>query len=256
MPQLQDPNFQRSVVLLVEHNAEGTFGLVLNRPSDLTALDICSSLELDWKGSPEKRIHWGGPVQVNTGWVVFGDDVALELPSEVVNQVVPGLCFAGSLGVLQAVAEAPPQDLRLFLGYAGWGPGQLEGELAAGAWLLAPCSPDVVFAVDSDAMWDFVVRGLGVDPATLISTSADSPDLPVVVAERFPGGRDGWKRASSSFYASVSSGDWERSPLPGGAGLRQTVVTCVEGDMGSVLWAESTHVADDRLPHAKATRPS
>jgi len=171
MPQLQDPNFKRAVVQLIEHDEQGTFGLVLNREVDLTAADLCQSLEFDWNGDPSACIRWGGPVQCNTGWVLFGDDVALEVGDEPVQQVLPGLTFAGSLSVLQAVAEQPPEDVRLFLGYAGWGPGQLESEIAAGAWLSAPPSTEVVFGVDPDMMWEHVLRGLGVDPVTLVSTS-------------------------------------------------------------------------------------
>lgn len=171
MPQLQDPNFKRTVVQLIEHDEQGTFGLVLNREVDLTAGDLCESLDIDWNGSYDARIRWGGPVQSHTGWVLFGDDVALEMDGDAVQHVLPGMSFAGSMSVLQAVAEQPPTDVRLFLGYAGWGPGQLEEEIAAGAWLFAPPSPDVVFGVDPDLMWDHVVRGLGIDPVTLVSTS-------------------------------------------------------------------------------------
>ena len=171
MPQLQDPNFKRTVVQLIEHDEEGTFGLVLNREVDLTADALCESLDLDWNGDPAARIRWGGPVQANTGWVLYADDLALETGGEPVQEVVPGMCFAGSLSILQAVAEQPPEDVRLFLGYAGWGPGQLETEIASGAWLFAPPSAEVVFGVDPDSMWDTVVRGLGIDPATLVSTS-------------------------------------------------------------------------------------
>ena len=171
MPQLQDPNFKRAVVQLIEHDAQGTFGLVLNREVDLTAGDLCESLDLAWHGDPRTRIHWGGPVQGNTGWVLFGDDLALSVHDEPVQEVLPGVSFAGSLAVLQAVAEQPPSDVRLFLGYAGWGPGQLETEIASGAWLCAPGSAHVAFGVDPDAMWDHVIRALGIDPVTLIPTS-------------------------------------------------------------------------------------
>ena len=171
MPQLQDPNFRRAVVLLVEHDDEGTFGLVLNRQVDLSAENLCASLDVEWQGAPETPIHWGGPVQPTTGWVVFGETLTGAGDAEDVSQLGPGICFAGSLDVLRAVAEAPPSDVRLFLGYAGWGPGQLEGELSAGAWLNAPLSSDTVFGVDPDQMWEHVVRGLGIDPATLVSTS-------------------------------------------------------------------------------------
>lgn len=171
MPQLQDPHFKRAVVQLIDHDERGTFGLVLNREADLTAGALCQSLELPWNGDPSARIHWGGPVQANTGWVLFADDVAFSVGGDDAQQVVPGLSFAGSLSVLQAVAVQPPPDVRLFLGYAGWGPGQLESEIAAGAWLFAPPSVEAVFGVDPDRMWDHVVRGLGIDPATLVSTA-------------------------------------------------------------------------------------
>ena len=171
MPQLPDPNFKRAVVQLIDHDDRGTFGLVLNREADLTAGALCESLELPWNGDPDARIHWGGPVQVNTGWVLFAEDIASPLGEGEAQQVVPGMSFAGSLSVLQAVAEAPPADVRLFLGYAGWGPGQLENEIASGAWLFAPPSVEAVFGVEPERMWDYVVRGLGVDPATLVSTA-------------------------------------------------------------------------------------
>ncbi|MCA9511771.1 MAG: YqgE/AlgH family protein [Myxococcota bacterium] len=171
MPQLQDPNFRRAVVQLIDHGDQGSFGLVLNREVDLTASDLCESLELDWQGEADVRVRWGGPVQGNTGWVLFGDDVGLDVSSQVAQRVIPGISFAGSLAVLEEVAQRPPDDVCLFLGYAGWGPGQLESEIAAGAWLLAPASADVVFAVEPEAMWSHVVRSLGIDPATLVPTS-------------------------------------------------------------------------------------
>ena len=78
--------------------------------------------------------------------------------------------FAGSLNVLRPIAEAPPGHVRLLLGYAGWGPGQLEHEMVEGVWLTAPSSREAIFDVSPDAMWEYVVRSLGIDPATLIQT--------------------------------------------------------------------------------------
>ena len=108
-------------------------------------------------------------MQPNTGWVLFGEGSAAD-PGDDAHVVSQGLRFAGSLDTLRCVAESPPSRLRLYLGYAGWGPGQLEEELAQGAWLLAPVSSDLVFGVDEQEMWEHVVRSLGVDPVTLIST--------------------------------------------------------------------------------------
>ena len=170
MPQLQDPNFKRTVALLVDHDAEGTFGLVLNRPVDLTARHLCENLDVEWRGDPSAQAHWGGPVQPDTGWVLCAEGLGIRPDDEGVKEIIPGLFFAGSLDVLRAVAVTPPPDVRLFLGYAGWGPGQLEEEMAQGAWLVAPVSADVVFNVSPESMWDHVVRSLGVEPATLIPT--------------------------------------------------------------------------------------
>jgi putative transcriptional regulator len=168
MPQLLDPNFRRSVVLLLHHDSDFTFGLVLNRPSEIAAESLCASLGIDWKGAPEVLVDWGGPVQPNTGWVLLGDDAGAAL--EDATDVTDDLRFAGSLDSLRKLAASPPCRMRLFLGYAGWGAGQLEAELAQGAWLVAPLSNRAVFEVDADDLWERVLRDLGIDPATLVAT--------------------------------------------------------------------------------------
>jgi len=169
MPQLRDPNFRRTVVLLVHHDDEGTFGVVLNRPTEITAVGLCASLEVDWRGAPETNIGWGGPVQPQTGWLLFGDDLAIGAGDEI-KHVIEGVHFAGSFDVLRRVAQSPPEDLRMLLGYAGWGPGQLESELAEGAWLVVPASAEVVFDVEASVMWEHVLRSLGIEPSTLVAS--------------------------------------------------------------------------------------
>jgi len=171
MPQLLDPNFRRAVVLLVHHDSNGTFGLVLNRATDITAPALCETLEIDWRGDPGWGVDWGGPVQPETGWLLFDPaDVPSEGSDEGVQPIEAGLSLAGSIDTLRRLANDPPRKARVLLGYAGWGPGQLEGELTQGAWITAPVSQKVVFDVEADEMWEHVVRGLGIDPATLIST--------------------------------------------------------------------------------------
>jgi putative transcriptional regulator len=169
MPHLLDPNFARSVVLMVHHDETGAFGVVLNRPTELSAPNLCATLDIEWHGDPEHAVAWGGPVQPQTGWVLFEDRDG-RVPSEQVKEIGAGVCFAGSIEVLRQVATDPPERLRLLLGYAGWGPGQLESELAEGAWLIAPVSGKVVFDVDAGGMWEHVVRSLGIEPATLVPT--------------------------------------------------------------------------------------
>lgn len=168
MPDLADPNFRRTVVLLVHHDEDGTVGLVLNRSADVRAEDLCETLGVSWRGERERGVHWGGPVQPETGWVVAGDEALGGVVGA--TSVEAGIHFAGSLEALRVVAAQPPMRLRIFLGYAGWGPGQLEAELIQGAWVLAPLSNAAVFDVPADELWDHAWRLLGIDPATVVST--------------------------------------------------------------------------------------
>ena len=172
MPQLLDPNFERAVVLMLHHDSESSFGLVVNRESDLLADDLVSSLDLEWGGDSDAHVWWGGPVEPTSGWMLFGDDVRqADLPPDHVTTISSGLRFTASLDVFGQLAPRPPDQLRLLLGYAGWGAGQLESEIAQGAWLSAPAAPRSIFDVEGDAMWDQVVRDLGIDPGSLVSTS-------------------------------------------------------------------------------------
>lgn len=171
MPQLLDPNFKRGVVLLLAHDDEGSFGLVLNRELDLSANRLCDSLDVQWCGDPRVSAHWGGPVEPSSGWVLFAEDPVLESRPGEHSEVAEGLHFGDSLEVLKSVAEEPPPDARIYLGYAGWGPGQLEGELAQGAWLVAPLERTLVFEVPAERMWETVLRGMGIDPGSLIPTT-------------------------------------------------------------------------------------
>jgi putative transcriptional regulator len=98
--------------------------------------------------------------------VLFEGD---EAPDDDSRPVGPDLRFAGSLDVLRRMATEPPEHLRVLLGYAGWGPGQLEEELSQGAWLIAPVEREALFDVEAEAMWAHVVRSLGIEPATLVS---------------------------------------------------------------------------------------
>jgi len=171
MPQLADPNFRRAVVLVVHHDEASTFGLVLNRDMALSVRELCESLEFPWNGQAAGEVGWGGPVEPNTGWLLYQDDLDTDIDEEQVSRLTGELCFAGSMHVFRQLAERPPHDLRIFLGYAGWGAGQLEAELAQGAWVVAPNSPEVIFDVPVDEMWEHVLREMKIDPATLISTT-------------------------------------------------------------------------------------
>ena len=163
-----DPNFRRSVVLMLEHDADqGALGLVVNRTTDYPMSELCRQLDLDWQGRPDERVDWGGPVQQETGWIVFGGGLP-ELPD--LEVLTSGLSWGRSQEALRRYAEDPSQQARVFLGYAGWGAGQLEQEIAEGAWLVVPLKPELVFAESLGDLWDDAVRSLGIDPATLVSS--------------------------------------------------------------------------------------
>ena len=171
MPQMMDPNFRRAVILVVHHDETSTFGLVLNREVELSVRELCDDLEFSWKGGGSAEVAWGGPVESNTGWLLYQGDLDTDVEEELISRVEGELCFAHSIDALRQLAARPPKDLRIFLGYAGWGEGQLEAELAQGAWVIAPLSPDVIFDVPAQEMWDHVLAELKIDPATLIATA-------------------------------------------------------------------------------------
>jgi putative transcriptional regulator len=168
MPQLGDPNFRRCVVQLIHHDETGTFGLVINRGSGVSTGDLCEQLDIDWGGDPDLEVGTGGPVQPETGWVLYGDGAPEDIAGA--QTVGPGLHFVGSLDALRQLGEEPPDQVRLFLGYAGWAPGQLEMELTQGSWLAVPSRPDFVFDGREEEVWQRVLGALGIDPASLVPT--------------------------------------------------------------------------------------
>ena len=165
MPQLADPNFHRAVVLLLEHDDDGTFGLVINRPTDLAMSALCETLEIPWGGGSDPVVQWGGPVRPEHGWVLLGEGGIDHLDISVIRE---GIRFSRSPEVLGELALHPPPHMRVFLGYAGWGPGQLQKEMIQGSWLVAPAEPHVVFESAAETMWHEVMHSLGIDPATLV----------------------------------------------------------------------------------------
>jgi putative transcriptional regulator len=168
-----DPNFRRTVVLMLEHEEDqGAVGLVLNRSTDFPLQQLCESLELPWRGAEDARVDWGGPVQEDSGWVLLGDEAASGLTD--VEPLLPGVHWSRSQDALRRVGERPSLRARVFLGYAGWGAGQLEREIAEGSWLVVPATAALVFEPDLGRMWEAAVRSLGIDPAMLVSSQGVS----------------------------------------------------------------------------------
>lgn len=177
MPQLLDPSFSRAVVLMIEHNDDGSFGLIVNRPSDMAVSQLLDVLDISWQGDPDAVVWAGGPVMPTSGWVlheptaITGDattDLHEGLESSRTILVAPGLALSTAPAALRELASSPPARTRFLLGYAGWGAGQLASEVSRGAWLHADADPAIVFAADADDMWESAIRSLGVDPENVV----------------------------------------------------------------------------------------
>jgi len=179
MPSLTDPNFEKSVLLLAEHNNKGAMGFVINRPSTYSLRDLVEIENID---IPHAIPAWyGGPVGTNSGLILhnqsdFSGDVEL----------ADGITFSSSPLALRSMVEctkeclaelnkprneasacANPLSFRFIVGYAGWAPGQLEEELRLGAWIQIPASHTLLFEVSWKEMWNTAVNSIGVDPISL-----------------------------------------------------------------------------------------
>jgi putative transcriptional regulator len=163
MPQLQDPNFAQTVLLLCDFVPEGAFGLVLNRPTDMPASTMVR-LEPEVRNGNNLPLCIGGPVEPGRGWILVGSAP----PDEEYRTIVDGLYLSTSPALLRRVLETRPRPrARVLAGYAGWGPGQLDAELAQSAWLMADLDLDLVFDIDPSVMWETTIRRLGADPSAL-----------------------------------------------------------------------------------------
>src|SRR3954464_13004576 len=173
MPQLMDPNFSRTVVLLCKHSEEAAFGLIVNRPLVTTGRRTVHpaglTATLDPPVSPDRELQiWvGGPVEPHRSWVLVGEepDEEEELRG---MKIAAGLYLSTSPDLLRRLLEpSPPPLTRLLVGYSGWGPGQLEAELEASAWLMSDIDRDLIFSTPADRLWETAIRRLGADPAAL-----------------------------------------------------------------------------------------
>jgi len=163
MPQMCDPNFARTVVLLCKHNGDGAFGLVVNRPLATTGRVIVNT-EPPLETERELEVWVGGPVEPQTSWMLVGGQDELGDGGEICD----GLYLSTSPERLSRLLEPnPPPRTRLILGYSGWGPGQLEAELQHSAWLLSDVSAELIFSTPPERMWETAIRRLGADPAAL-----------------------------------------------------------------------------------------
>ena len=170
MPALDDPNFAQTVTFVCEHNEDGAMGIVINRPTDLTLGELFDHLEIEPQDPKvaAQNVFLGGPVQRERGFVLHHPEGAWDSSLRISEQI----SITTSKDILAAIAraEGPPQYL-IALGYAGWGPGQLEAEMGENSWLSGPADPAVLFERESAQRWRAAAALLGVDLALLSPVS-------------------------------------------------------------------------------------
>jgi putative transcriptional regulator len=162
MPGMGDPRFEHAVVFMCDHSSEGAMGLMVNKPSaDLDMPTLLSQLQIDPAADLSRvRIHFGGPVEVGRGFVLHSADYSAASTTLSVREDVQ---MTATLDVLEDIAAGRgPERWLLMLGYAGWGPGQLEEELAQNAWLVCEGAPRLIFDLPDSAKWEAALESLGV----------------------------------------------------------------------------------------------
>ncbi len=168
MPQMADPNFAQTVVLLCDYTDKGAFGLVVNRQMDEPAWTMIKT-DPPVRVDPELRLWLGGPVEPQRTWVLMSE---AQGPDDEQREVCPGVLLSASKELTLQVLQAPPTPrARVMIGYAGWGPGQLDKEIAASGWLTLDVDPALIFGVEPEQMWEAAIRRLGADPAALQTSS-------------------------------------------------------------------------------------
>ncbi|MGD9393311.1 MAG: YqgE/AlgH family protein [Chromatiales bacterium] len=166
MPGLQDPNFEKSVTYICEHSEDGAMGIVINNPLSIPVSEILEQLDIDEKASgiPDNPIYLGGPVNGERGFVLHDNDTEWDSTLRVKN----GISVTTSRDILVSIASGTgPERSLIALGYAGWGSGQLEQELADNAWLAVPADKAIIFDLPPEERWNAAAAELGIDLALL-----------------------------------------------------------------------------------------
>ena len=168
MPAMADPRFAHSVIYLCVHTAGGAMGLIVNKPSpEVRMTDLLDQLGIPVDGAALRdiRVHFGGPVERGRGFVLHSTDYS---DGKSTLQVDDDTAMTATLDVLEQLAKGRGPERSMFaLGYAGWGPGQLEAEIAGNGWLSCTPRSDIVFGRADEHKWSAALKSMGVDPLSL-----------------------------------------------------------------------------------------
>ncbi len=176
MPNLADPNFWHTVVLVGVHTEnDGAFGLVVNRPLDIDLKEILDELGAEVEGDSFPQVLSGGPVEPSHGFVLY-ESADIGDWDEAALRIDGTLTVSGSTETLSRLAHGRTGSrYYLLLGYSGWHPGQLEREIEENSWLVAPLDASILFEVPVDERWAAALRSIGVDPGTLVDLGPGDP---------------------------------------------------------------------------------
>lgn len=171
MPGMEDPRFDRSVILICAHSGDGAMGIMINKPSaDLNFASLLDHLNIPAApGGRDIRVHVGGPVERGRGFVLHSGDYP---DGPATMQVPGGYRMTATLDILEALARGEgPASALLALGYSGWGPGQLEQEILRNDWLTCDAPAQLIFARDDRLKWSGALNSMGIEPIALSATS-------------------------------------------------------------------------------------
>jgi putative transcriptional regulator len=168
MPGLQADAFSKSVIYVCAHSPAGAMGIVINQKMpEVKFKDLLAQLRLPHSEmSVDPVVHFGGPVESGRGFVLHSTDFM----REDTVQIDKDICITGTVEILRAIAEGTGPHKSIFaLGYAGWGPGQLDAEMQANSWLTVPADEELIFSADLPGKWEKAMLKIGIHPAALSS---------------------------------------------------------------------------------------
>ncbi len=166
MPTMSDPRFMHALIYICSHNETGAMGLVVNRGyGAIDSKSLFEQLAIPTDAStPDIPVLYGGPVESSRGFILHGDDFIQDTSMRIQDNIA----ITATMDILHAIARGKgPQRMMLFLGYSGWGPGQLEQEIQIGGWLTAPHDTSLLFDPNLDHKWERAITSLGFSPGLL-----------------------------------------------------------------------------------------
>ncbi|MEP5761938.1 MAG: YqgE/AlgH family protein [Litoreibacter sp.] len=167
MPGIGDPRFEFGVILICSHSSEGAMGLMINKPApDISLGKVLKQLKIaPLKSARNVPVQTGGPVEPGRGFVLHTNDYVMD---ETSLQVGNGMALTVTMGILEQLARGTgPEKSIMCMGYAGWGPMQLEGELQQNGWLTCPATQELIFGENHSEKWQSALQSMGIDPLLL-----------------------------------------------------------------------------------------